>query len=148
MTKDVILKVQGLQIAPGETDETIELIAPGTYYFKNGKHYFVYDEVMEGYSETTRSIVKVSEDYMELTKRGVVNVHMLFEREKQNVTYYYTPFGSLLIGINASSVTVAESEAEIAVEVHYALEINNQHMADCRMNLTAVPRNRENFRIL
>lgn len=148
MTKDIILKVRGLQITPGEQDDAIEVISPGNYYYKNGKHYFLYEEVMEGDSGTIKNIVKVSPDYMELTKRGAVNVHMLFEKEKQNVTYYYTPFGSLLIGIDAGSVEVSEREEQIDVEVHYALEINHQHMADCRMNLTATPRGGENFRIL
>lgn len=140
MTKDVILRVQGLQLVPGDTDEVIEMIAPGTYFYKEGTHLFMYEEVMEGYSGTTRNIIKVSENYMELTKRGTVNVHMLFESGKQNVTYYYTPFGSLLIGINARSVTVTESGEEVTVEVCYTLAINNQHLADCRMKLTAAPR--------
>ena len=91
MTREVLLKVQGLQIAPGEESEAIEVIAPGEYYFRNGKHYFLYDEVMEGQEESTRNIIKVRNDYMELTKKGVVNVHMVFEKNKQHVTYYYTP---------------------------------------------------------
>ena len=48
MTREVLVKVQGLQSAPGEESEAIEVIAPGEYYFRNGKHYFLYDEVMEG----------------------------------------------------------------------------------------------------
>lgn len=146
MTKDVIIKVSGLQIGP--ENGTVEVIAPGSYYFKNGKHYFLYEEVMEGCSETTKNIVKVAENYMELTKRGVVNAHMLFEKNKQNFTYYYTPFGSLQIGIDAVSVEVAEGADEIGVKAVYSLDINNQHIANCRILLSATPRGREDFQIL
>lgn len=38
---------------------------------------------------------------MDITRRGVSNVHMMFEKNRKNVTYYYTPYGSLLIGIDA-----------------------------------------------
>ena len=148
MTREVLLKVQGLQIAPGEESEAIEVIAPGEYYFRNGKHYFLYDEVMEGQEESTRNIIKVRNDYMELTKKGVVNVHMVFEKNKQNVTYYYTPYGGLKIGIDAERVSVDERDEEIQVEVLYGLDINNEHLANCRITLTAVPRGSRHFTLL
>ena len=148
MTREVLLKVQGLQIAPGEESEAIEVIAPGEYYFRNGKHYFLYDEVMEGQEESTRNIIKVRNDYMELTKKGVVNVHMVFEKNKQNVTYYYTPYGGLQIGIDAERVSVDERDEEIQVEVLYGLDINNEYLANCRITLTAVPRGSRHFTLL
>ena len=57
---------------------------------------FLYEEVMEGQKESTRNMIKVRDNYMELTKKGAVNVHMIFEKNKKNITYYNTPYGSLL----------------------------------------------------
>ncbi|MCM1283050.1 MAG: DUF1934 domain-containing protein [Muribaculaceae bacterium] len=148
MTKDVIIKVQGMQLMPGQQNDSVEVIAPGTYYFKNGKHYLLYEEVMEGYEAPTKNIVKVSEDFMELTKRGVVNAHMLFEKNKQNITCYYTPFGGLQIGVDASAVSVTKGEDELGILVCYSLDINNQHIANCRLQMTAASRGRERFQIL
>ena len=48
MTKDVLLSIKGLQIGENEQNDTIEVISPGDYYFRNGKHFFMYEEVMEG----------------------------------------------------------------------------------------------------
>lgn len=140
MTKDVLLSVKGLQISPGDQSDTIEVISPGNYYYKNGKHFFLYDEVTEGQSDPIRNIVKVADDYMELTKKGPVNVHMIFEKDRKNVTYYYTPYGSLLVGIDAYRVNVQEEEAQIAVDVEYALEVNNEHLANCHIRIQANPR--------
>lgn len=145
MTKDVIIKVQGVQLAQEFPGDVIEAISPGEYYFRNGKHYFLYDEVMEGQEEVTKNIIKVQDDYMELTKKGAVNVHMVFEEGKQNITYYYTPYGSLQIGIDAGHVKVQEAEEEIGVEVQYGLDINSEHFANCRIRLTAVPRGSRAF---
>ena len=104
MTKEVLLSIRGLQIAPDEQKDTVEVYTPGQYYFRNGKHFFLYEEVEEGSKKVTRNVIKVTDDYMELTKKGLVNVHMVFERDKKNVTYYYTPYGSLLVEIGRAHV--------------------------------------------
>ena len=50
MTKDVIVSINGLQIArQNEESEPIEVITAGDYYKKNDKHYIIYDEVAEGF---------------------------------------------------------------------------------------------------
>ena len=148
MTKEVLLAIRGLQIAEDEQKDTVETISPGEYYFRNGKHFFLYEDVEEGQTKVTKNIIKVSIDYMELTKKGIVNVHMVFEKNKKNVTYYHTPYGSLLIGIYAYRVDIAEEEDEIVVEVEYELEINNEHVADCHIRLKANPQRSTEFHIL
>ena len=59
MTKDVLLSIKGLQIGENEQNDTIEVISPGDYYFRNGKHFFMYEEVMEGQKESTRNMIKI-----------------------------------------------------------------------------------------
>lgn len=148
MTKEVLLSIRGLQIAQDNQSDTVEVIAPGEYYFRNGKHFFLYEEVEEGQQKTTKNIIKVTNDYMELTRKGVVNVHMIFERNKKNVTYYYTPYGSLLIGIDAHKVEVREEENQMVVEVEYALEVNNEHIANCHIRMVANPRRESEFKLV
>ena len=137
MTKDVLLSIKGLQIGENEQNDTIEVISPG-----------MYEEVMEGQKESTRNMIKVRDNYMELTKKGAVNVHMIFEKNKKNITYYNTPYGSLLVGIDAYRVDVREKENEITVEVEYALEINNEHLADCHIRILANPKQNPAFKLV
>ena len=72
----------------------------------------------------------------------------LTELLEEKVTYYHTPYGSLLIGIDAYRVDIAEEEDEIVVEVEYELEINNEHVADCHIRLKANPQRSTEFHIL
>lgn len=148
MTKDIVISIRGLQTAEDSQSETVEVIAPGEYYFRNGKHFFLYEEAEEGKQEITKNIIKVSDDYMEVTKKGIVNVHMIFEKDKKNVTYYNTPFGSLLMGIDAYRVDVRQAEEEISVLVEYALEVNNEHLANCRIQMRANSRTESEFHLL
>lgn len=54
MTKDVLVSVRGAHIADGETNN-LEVITAGSYYFKNGKHYIIYDEILEGEEGSIRN---------------------------------------------------------------------------------------------
>ena len=139
MTKDILLKISGLQFSADNDDpnepEPVEIIAPGEYYYKNGKHYILYDEVMEGFDGVTKNVLKLQDGLLEITRRGSSNVHMIFEKDKKNLTCYTTPFGNLMMGIDARRILIEESEEEIYAQVEYALDINYEYLADCRIVL-------------
>ena len=82
MTKDVFVSICGLHFTDDGQDPT-ELIVPGKYYFRNGKHYILYEEAVEGFREKIKSQIRVDDGGVEIIKRGVNNVHMDFRpREK------------------------------------------------------------------
>lgn len=147
MTKEVLVSLRGLQFAEDMDNEPVEVITTGDYYKKNDKHYILYDEVTEGTTETTKNIVKIGDAFLDITKRGATNVHMMFEKDKKNVSYYYTPFGSLLIGIDTTKIEVKETENDIHVVVEYALEFNYEHMADCTIHMNVKSKNAGDFKI-
>lgn len=135
MTKEVLITIRGLQAGPETDGEPIEMITTGEYFYKNNKHYILYDEVMEGETQTTKNRIKISDGKMELTKNGVVNVHMVFEENVKNITHYYTPYGSLAMGIDGKKVDIKETENEIDISVEYGLEMNQEFVADCNISM-------------
>ena len=63
MTQDVLLTISGLHEMgdlnmESEDDEVLETITPAKYYLKNGKHYILYDEVVEGISGIIKNKIK------------------------------------------------------------------------------------------
>ena len=135
MTTDVLLSIRGLQFE-GENDANdLETITAAQYYKKNDSHYVIYEEATEGFRETTKNIIKWNGNTLELTKRGLINVHMIFEEKKNNMTDYRTPYGSILIGIDTKQIQMTEEEDEVTVCVDYALSINYEHLADCKINI-------------
>jgi len=80
-------------------------------------------------------------------KKGAANVHMVFEKNKKNITYYNTPFGSLMIGIDAKDIKIEEKDESIQVNVAYGLEVNCEHMADCNISMNIQARQGADFRI-
>ena len=136
MTKEVMITIRGLQNGPQTDGEPIEMITKGEYFYKNNKHYILYEEVMEGDTQTTKNRIKIAPGMMELTKSGVVNVHMLFEENKKNVTHYYTPYGSLTMGIDTRQVLLEEAEDWLQISVLYGLDMNQEFVADCDIQIS------------
>ena len=83
----------------------------------------------------TKNIIKFADGMLSVSKRGLMNVNMIFEENKKNMANYVTPYGNLLIGIDARAVDMEEMEDRIRVSVQYGLEINYEHMADCSLTL-------------
>lgn len=135
MTKDVLVTIQGLQFAAEEGSENLETITRGDYYKKNDMHYIMYEEVMEGFTDTVKSMIKFDGNAMSLTKKGVVNAHLVFEENKKNITNYQTPYGDIFVGIDTKQIHMNEEEDRIQVEIDYELEVNYEHLADCNIKM-------------
>ena len=134
---------------PDEGDEPIEVVTPASYYCRNGKHYIIYDEVMEGMAGTIRNKIKITGDAsVEIMKSGVSGTHMVFEKNKKNLTYYKTPYGQMLIGINTKNMKVSVSEDNIDVLVDYELDVNHEPLADCKIRMNITSKNSGDFSVL
>ncbi len=147
MTKDVIVTIRGLQNGPETDGEPIEMIVAGEYFYKNNKHYILYDEVMEGESQITKNRIKVSDGQMELFKSGAVNVHMAFEKDVKHVSNYNTPYGTLAMGIDTKKVEIKETEHEMDIFAEYAMEMNYEFVADCNISINVKSKGITPFRI-
>lgn len=146
MNKDVLIHVRGLQMM--ETDdaqEPIEIVVPGQYYFRNGSHYLRYEEMLDDTAETTVNYIKMSPNGVEVRKQGQVNVYMVFEEGKKNKTFYNTPYGTLQMGISATGLELKESEDGIQMKVDYALDMNEEHVADCYLTVQAQSKDSADF---
>ena len=122
MTKDVLITIRGVHTVD-EEDNDVEMIVRGDYYQKNGKHYVLYEELIEGFKEPVKNIIKITPTSMDI----------LFEKNRKNVSCYSTPFGEIVVGIQANHFAVDEQADSLKVNVDYSLDINYEHMSDCRI---------------
>jgi uncharacterized beta-barrel protein YwiB (DUF1934 family) len=134
MKKDVLLSISGLQYE-FDKDEAVEVISVGEYYNRNGKHYVIYDEMLEEMEGVSNCTLKIDEKQVDLIKRGANNVHMVFEENKKNTTYYQTPYGELQVGIYTTQIKVTEEEDKIVADINYGLDINYAFVSDCQIQI-------------
>ena len=123
MTKEVLVRIAGLHFdlkENGETDlqeaedEKIEIVVPGQYFLKNGKHYIMYEEIEESGLGVTKNTLKV--------------------------TSYKTPYGQMQIGTDTKELTIISEEEKIRIFVRYTLEAEDEAVAESRIRIEVVPR--------
>lgn len=147
MTKNVIIVIKGLQFMDNDND-SVEFITNGLYYHRNGRHYVLYDEIVEGYSEPVKNTIIFNDDKFEMIKKGVINTHMTFEEKKKNSTYYELPFGNIMIETNTKQVDVRECENEINVMIKYGLDVNYAFVSDCEITVKIKSENAEELGLM
>jgi len=137
MTKDVILSILGVHIEDVKeenTDGPIEIVTAATYFFRNGKHYILYEEMEEGASTLTKNQIKITGDTrVELHKKGTHTTNMIFEKNARHLANYQTPFGEIALRVHTTDLSVQEDENKLLINVEYQLEANEEHLSDCKL---------------
>lgn len=135
MTKEVLVSLKGLHAMQGENGEPVELISHGTYEEQNGFHMVQYEEVDEEDQEITRVTVIFSKEHVEIIKQGQNNAQMVFEENIKTTNNYETPYGELIVGIDTTLIEVKETEEEITILLGYGMDMNYNHVADCKVDI-------------
>lgn len=136
MKRDVLVAVSGVQFS-FDGENPVEVISKGSYYKRNGKSYIKYKEIDED-NISTDCIIKIDSDRVEIIKKGDINLCMVFEKDKNCMTTYETPFGILMLGITASDMVILEDEDAIVVKIRYMLDINYSFVSECSVDIKVV----------
>ena len=102
--REVVVSLRGLQQA--EDGEEVQMLCPGEYHFRDGRHYITYNETTDenGQAPDTRCILKISADEIEIIKRGGVSTHLFFAPGKPHMSVYTTPYGDITVETTVTSL--------------------------------------------
>ena len=129
--KKAVIYVTGMQFGESysEGDDKIETITPGSYR-KIGDYYYIkYEEMQEGFTEKTDVLLKVKSGALEITKKGLINVHMIITAGETHQTNYATPFGNLVFTIHGDKVTLLEDAKGLHIYAKYGMDVNFEHLS-------------------
>ena len=132
MTKDVLVSVRGAHIADGETNN-LEVITAGSFFFKNGKHYIIYDEILEGEEGSIRNTIKANADSVDMIKGGDARAHMIFQENRPNVSCYVTPYGQMIVGVTTDRIN--EGPDHLKIQIDYTLELNYEQTSQSHIEI-------------
>ncbi len=136
MTKEVLICIRGMQSLDHQKKDTVETVSEGTYYYRNGHHYILFEETVDGEIEPIRNRIKIGKGFFEVTKSGLSNVHMYFKEQEKTLSNYETPYGVMMIDFDTKEIKVKEEAKKIEVQVSYGLELDEEHLADCKLNIS------------
>jgi len=142
MRREVLITLRGLLFTGEGRKESdyIDVITPGEYFFRDGRHYLIYNEMLEGCDVPIRNRMTITPDRVTIRKQGVVATEMDFSPDRVTHTYYGTPYGSLDLSISTRSVDVRAEEDRIQAHIRYHLMMGDDERTDCFVKVLVQPR--------
>lgn len=129
MKKPVKVCIYGVQEIDGE-EQKQEVTATGEYYEQNGKHFLLYEEVIEENKQKVRTIVKESDKCIEVVKNGYLSVKMRFSEGGSFNSLYETPMGSVNLRTVTNEIRKSYSEEGFLWELHYSVYMDDQYIGE------------------
>lgn len=134
MKKKVRLTLTGRQRDETGQENVTELSAEAEYYEKNGSRYILYKENGAD-TGCTQSIIKLKDGLLELTRKGSVNTHMVFEEGREHMADYNTPFGALQLGIVTMDIYTSQSKDCLEIHADYELTDRGHILFHCNISI-------------
>lgn len=138
MTKEVCINIKSVQTSDDDKDVT-ELFTFGKFTKEeNGDSmyqlYYEESDVMgfEGCNVT----LDVFKDAVRVLRRGNANSCLYIEKGKKHHCHYDTPYGNIMIGINANVIDVDLNENGGNLYFKYTVDINSGFLSENEMFIT------------
>ena len=100
------------------------------FHKKATRHFFT---VYEEFEKKARCLIKIENDKIEVSKKGAINSHLIFNKNEKTDTLYDTPYGSLSLGVVTKEMDIKRTEDTINIEIEYSLEYNYNKLSDNRI---------------
>lgn len=136
MSETVKLSLVGRQRDETGAETVAETFANAEYYEKNGSIYLLYEEIQEGLRSAVKNTLKLKGSVLELTRRGAVDAHMIFEAGRVHPSDYATPYGRLKIGVHTRSLEVSPGRGLMKIKAEYTLTADGLPLSDCTLVIT------------
>ena len=134
--KEIILFVKGEQSYDGVEPEVTELITEGTMTIGDGGEIILeYQESELTGMDGTNTRFIVNEDAVELTRTGMVESRMLFERGKRNSSLYETPWGTMMVDVATTRLAHRLNEQGGVMEIGFTIAVNHQVTGENRFKI-------------
>ena len=138
MDRNVFISIRGLHHFEDQdgSEREVEMVSPGHYYKRGGKHYVSYvEEAIDENEESAKALVKLDDEGLTISRSGFYHNHLFFQEGKRNKSIYETPFGVLEMGVTTKEMDVDLKEHNFNVKVNFSLDINNYYSGEHKVEI-------------
>ena len=136
---DVMITVKSLQRIDDEVNET-EIITEGTLDATAEGFELRYVETDATGYDGANTLLKISENKFELLRTGSVEGELIIELNKKNFCHYGTPYGELIVGVQAKYVRNNLSLFGGKAEAGYVMDMNSVLVGNYELTVEVKPR--------
>lgn len=123
--KDVWLSIHSVQQFEGCEPEEVDMMTAARMYRKRDKYYISYHESEITGLEGTRTMLKISDGAVSMTRTGSCPSEMLFLENQRHVGLYHTGFGTTMtISTRTSRIVNHITEDGGILAIDYTIEVD------------------------
>ena len=134
-----MITVKSLQRIDDEVNET-EIITEGTLEATAEGFELRYVETDATGYDGANTLLKISENKFELLRTGSVEGELIIELNKKNFCHYGTPYGELIVGVQAKYVRNNLSLFGGKAEAGYVMDMNSVLVGNYELTVEVKPR--------
>lgn len=124
-----------INITDGDED-VIELQTQGKFAERDGKYFISYEETeLTGFDDTTTSIF-VSNDKVNMSRKGKYNMKMTYKPGEKNLCYYDTFYGSIIVAVDTKKIVNNLTPDGGSVMIDFLLDADNTTFAHNKLTIT------------
>ena len=139
MEKEVLITINGTHTDSDNITDTVSLEVEGQYFVRGEFTYIIYEERVEGSDEIIKSLFKLHDDCVVVTKRGAVDSSMVYKLGEDTFNHYATPFGVLKMDIHTDEIMIIESGDRIDITIEYYMATKGSRITTCSMEIVVTP---------
>ena len=139
MEKEVLITINGTHTDSDNITDTVSLEVEGQYVVRVEFTYIIYEERVEGSDEIIKSMIKLHDDCVVVTKRGAVDSSMVYKLGEDTFNHYATPFGVLKMDIHTDEIMIIESGDRIDITIEYYMATKGSRITTCSMEIVVTP---------
>lgn len=133
MNRDVKIAVAGTQDCGGENEIVTEYKTEGQYFERGDCRYLLYREQDGDSGAITENTLKIKGDVLELSRKGNIDSHMIFETGQTHHTSYVTAYGTLKLEVYTEDLKCLWAESEARVQITYRLFMTGELLSRNRL---------------
>lgn len=107
-------------------DEGIEVVTPGEFFEKEGSYYAIYNETEISGMEGTKTTLKINKEKVYIIRDGTTSAKMEFEKNKQDISLYNTPYGIMELRIITRDINIKIDDNGGEIHIKYDMEMEDQ----------------------
>lgn len=124
--KQVILFVRGEQSFDGMTPDATELMTEGVMALEGDEITLTYQETELTGMEGTTTAFSIRDDTVALTRTGLINSQLVFQRGRRNSSLYETPWGTMQVDVFTNRLVYQLDSRGGVLEIKFSISVDHQ----------------------
>ncbi len=109
-----------------DESDKMEFVTEGSFYFKNGSYYILYDETEEMGMADCCVTVKVGEEEVSVSRKGDFSSKMIYKKDMASEFLYHTPYGRFPLILTTQEINNNLSVIGGRLELLYCINIESE----------------------